>query len=101
MAKVNTYLVGFCPAQQTEMGLTMEISTMARATAHEVSAASFADLETEVRRLAHEFGQSCTPIIRLKDRNARKPSGFDSWINSHVMRFIEFVPSSAAIGDSV
>jgi hypothetical protein len=46
---------------------------------HEVQAASLADLEREVRRLAAEFGQTCSPYVRLKDRKERNAPGFDAW----------------------
>lgn len=89
MAKSHTYLVSFTPAERQPWGgYTIRVSLMTGGAKHEVEASSFADLEREVRRLAQEFGQTCSPYVRLKDRNARKPAGFDAW-NDRMGRIIE------------
>ncbi len=50
--------------------------------AKEVQASNLKDLERQVRELAQAYGQTCAPMIRLKDRKARKPAGFEKWCNS-------------------
>lgn len=94
MAKVREYLVSFTPAEKTDRGFTMEVGLMTRGQKHEIEASNFVDLERDVRRLACEFGQSCTPYVRLKNSRERHPIGFDKWNDSNAMRFIEFVPAA-------
>lgn len=94
MAKVRTYLVSFSPADKTDGGFSTSISLLTTGVKHELSASNFVDLERDVRQLAIEFGQSCTPYIRLKDRAERHPIGFDKWNDSRAMQFIEFVPAT-------
>jgi len=91
MAKVQEYLVSFSPAERTSCGAySVEISTMTRGVAHTVLASTFEGAETEIRRLAREYGRTCSPFIRLKDKKARKPAGFDNWKSS--LNYIDFVP---------
>jgi hypothetical protein len=80
MAKTLTYIVSFTPAQRTTHGFTVTVSLLIQGEKHEVEAASLADLEAHVRKLAQAFGQTCSLYVRLKDRNARKPAGFDRWL---------------------
>jgi hypothetical protein len=82
MATLRTFLVNLSPAKRTTHGFTAELSYAMGQTPHEVTVDSFAKLESEVRRLAQEFGQTCAPFIRLKDRGARKPVGFDRFTDS-------------------
>lgn len=94
MAKVREYLVSFSPAEKTDLGFSSTISLLVGNEDHELSASNFVDLERDVRRLACEFGQSCTPYVRLKNSRERHPIGFDKWNDSNAMRFIEFVPAA-------
>lgn len=94
MATVRTFLVNLSPAQRTATGFTSELLHVMGQKPHEVTADSYAKLESEVRRLAREFGQTCAPYIRLKDPKARKPAGFDRFTNS--LRIIDFVPPAGA-----
>jgi hypothetical protein len=84
MPTLRTYLVSFSPAKRTTHGFQVELGVMAESLNKrmEVTAASLPDLEKEVRRLAAEYGQTCSPYIRLKDRSARKPAGFDKFCTS-------------------
>lgn len=70
------YLVSFSPAARTDAGFTCAIDL--GAAVHTVAAGPLAELEQHVRRLARDFGGTCCPFIRLRDRKARKPSGFDA-----------------------
>lgn len=81
MAKSYTYTVSFTPATRTANGYTMMVSLMSGNKQHEITATSFSALENEVRRLAHEFGQTCRPYIRMNG-GARKPAGFDKWLDT-------------------
>lgn len=95
MPAINTFLVSFSPAERTSHGFRAEIGLMASnlRNAKEVPASNLPDLEKEVRRLAAEYGQTCAPMIRLKDRKVRKPAGFDRWCNT--IQIIDFVPVAA------
>lgn len=73
----RTYCVSFSPATRTDMGFTCAIDL--RATVHTVTAGPLLELEAHVRQLAREFGQTCCPVIRMADRKARKPAGFDAF----------------------
>lgn len=80
MAKTHTYLVSFNRAKRTDRGYYQVTFDMAAPSVkHTVEASTFEALETEVRRLAGEFGLPCSPHVRLPDRTARKPAGFDKW----------------------
>lgn len=94
MAKLRTYIVSFNPAEKTASGFRTTISLLTRGEQHEVQACDLTGLESEVRKLARAFGQSCTPYIRLKDKKERSPNGFDKWAYGREMRFIEFVPET-------
>lgn len=89
MAKTRTYSVSFNPAEKTAHGFRVAISLMNTGTRHEIQASSFPELEKEVRRLAQQFGQSCSPYIRLP-KGERNPPGFDAW--RATVEFIEVVP---------
>lgn len=91
MAKTVTYLVSFNPADRTENGHRISFRIGEPNVDHEVHASSFLELERVVRKLAREFGRSCSPYIRLKDRKERSPNGFKAW--DAKMTFIEFVPT--------
>jgi hypothetical protein len=94
---MRTYLVSFTPATRTAHGFTSTISLLAGAKDHTVEAASFASLESEVRRLAHEFGQTCTAYVRLKDKRERNAPGFDAW--DRKLGVIDYVaPEGASVG---
>lgn len=90
MSKTRTYLVSFSPAEKTPYGYRVAISLLTAGKRHEVQASSFPELEREVRRLAAEFGQSCSPYIRMP-KGERNPPGFNAWSNS--LRFIEAMPA--------
>jgi hypothetical protein len=94
MAKVQEYLVSFSPAERSPDGraYTVSISMMATGVSHTVLASTFEGAETEIRRLAREYGQTCSTYIRLKDKKARKPAGFDKWADRRCLRYIDFVP---------
>jgi hypothetical protein len=80
MAKIVDYTVSFYPAKRTEQGYyQINLSVAQAPERHVVSVSSLADLEREVRRLAVLFGQPCSPSVRVADRHARKPNGFDAW----------------------
>jgi hypothetical protein len=96
MAKLRDYIVSFSPAERHAHGFMVKMSLMTGGTDHAVSAASFTDLEREVRRLAAEFGQTCAPYVRLKDRKERSPAGFDKWRDT--VRIIDFVPAGGGEG---
>jgi hypothetical protein len=88
MAKTIDYVVSFSPAEETARGFTIRISLMTGNKNHDVQASSLAELEGKVRELASAFGTHCSPYIRLKDKTARKPAGFDKWSRGlHVIKF--------------
>jgi len=89
MPAPRTYFVSFTPAEKTDYGFKNTVSLSAKRENHTVTADNFAALETEVRRLAREFGQSCCPYIR-QPQGERKAPGFDKW--EATMQFIEYVP---------
>lgn len=91
MSKPIAYIVSLAPAEKTAFGFTACISTMLEGTKHTVTASTLPDLERQVRTLAAAFGQSCSPYVRLADRKARKPAGFEAWTNRREIQFIEFV----------
>lgn len=79
MAKSRTYLVSFSPAErQAWGGYSIALSLMGGGGRHTVEADSFGKLEAEVRRLAREYGRTCSPYIRLP-KSERNPPGFDAW----------------------
>ena len=97
MAKSYTYLVSFNRAERTPRGFYWVTFDMASPSVrHEVVASSFPALESEVRRLALEFGQTCSPYIRLKDQAARKPAGFDAF--TETLNIIDVEPVTAGEG---
>lgn len=80
MAKSHTYLVSFNRAERNERGFYRVFFDIGTASVnHEVSASSFDELEREVNRLAVDYGKTCSPYVRLKDKNARAPNGFKNW----------------------
>lgn len=93
MAKIHNYIVSFNPAEKTDYGFTVTFEMSKPNVNHRVSADNFVALEAEVRRLAHEYGRTCSPYVRLADRNARKPAGFDKW--SGALKVIEYVAPPA------
>jgi hypothetical protein len=97
MAKSNTYLVSFSPAERRRGGFIVRFTIGGKSdTNHRVEASSLATLEAEVRRLAREYGQTCSPYVRLADRKARKPAGFDAWVDT--MKIIDVEPAPGAVG---
>jgi len=95
MAKSRDYIVSFSPAERQPWGgYTVALSLMTGGVKHTVTADSFAVLETEVRRLAREFGRTCSPYVRLP-RGERNPPGFDAWC-----RTVNIIDVEAA-GESV
>lgn len=79
MAKTRTYIVSFNRAKRTDRGYYQVSFDIGSANVnHHVTADSFAKLEAEVRRLAVEFGQTCSPYIRLP-KGERNPAGFDAF----------------------
>lgn len=91
MAKTITYTVAFCTAKRTVgelfTSLELNLSDLMNAKRNTVEAAGFADLEAKVRALAAQFGRNCHASIRLADRKARKPAGFDAFCKT--LDFIE------------
>lgn len=79
MGKLRTYVVSFSPAERTPHGFRTVLSIGERADAHEIVAGDFPTLEAAVRKLALAYGRTCSPFIRLKDRNERAAPGFDRW----------------------
>jgi hypothetical protein len=92
MGKLRTYVVSFTPAQRTAGGggITMILSMMGDGPRHEIEAGDFPTLEAAVRKLAAEYGQTCSPYVRLKDRNERSPAGFERWKDT--LRIIDVAP---------
>jgi hypothetical protein len=83
MGKVRKYLVSFSPAERTANGFRVAITVGVGARgASVVEAGDFATLEREVRRLAAEYGQTCSPYIRLEGRGQRNAPGFEQWAKS-------------------
>jgi len=79
MAKTRSYIVSFSPAEkQAWGGYTVALSLMSGGEKHTVTADSFTVLEAEVRRLAREYGRTCSAYVRLP-RGERNPPGFDAW----------------------
>lgn len=79
MAKTRTYIVSFNRAKRTDRGYYQVSFDMTEASVnHRVTTDSFPKLESEVRRLAHEFGQTCSPYIRLP-KGERNPPGFEAF----------------------
>jgi hypothetical protein len=57
---------------------------------HEVEARSFVDLETAIRRLVQETGQSCTAYVVMANPRERKPDGFAEWSMAIAQEFLEY-----------
>jgi hypothetical protein len=95
MAKTRDYLVSFSPAQRTAHGFTANLSLLGGGENHTVTADSFPSLESRVRELARQFGQTCAPYIRLKDRKERKPAGFDDFCDR--LRLIDVAAPAAPV----
>lgn len=79
MAKTRTYIVSFNKAERTERGgskVSFEIGQPN--TDHRVTTDSFDKLEAEVRRLAADYGRTCSPYIRLP-AGERTPPGFGAF----------------------
>lgn len=94
MAKTRTYIVSFNRAKRTDRGYYQVSFDMAEPNVnHRVEADSFTKLEAEVRRLAAEFGQTCSPYIRLP-KPERNPPGFDAFCKT--INIID-VPTAAEI----
>jgi hypothetical protein len=80
MAKEYTYIVSFNRAKRTDRGFYQVSFDIGKASVnHEVTAASLDDLDRRVTELAHQFGQTCSPYVRLKDKTQRAPKGFNAW----------------------
>jgi hypothetical protein len=99
MPQPIAYVVSFAPAQKVPGGFQANVSTMLEGVKHSVTASTLTDLESQVRTLARAYGQSCCPYVRLADRKARKPAGFEAWGNRREIQFIEFVPAPVAEGE--
>src|SRR4051812_2909701 len=79
MAKTRTSIVSFKPAKRTDRGFYQVSFDIGKDSVnHQVTVDSFPKLEAEVRRLAVEFGQTCSPYIRLP-KGERNPPGFDAF----------------------
>lgn len=75
MAISKTYIVSFSPAErQAWGGYTIALSLMTGGTRHTVTG-DLAHIEAEVRRLAREYGRTCSPYIR-QPRGDRAVPGF-------------------------
>lgn len=98
MPTTRDYRVRFAKADSYEMAgqqyWQIAISDWMRDAGTVVSAASFLDLEKEVRSLAKAQRRSVSPSIQLNDRKARKPAGFDAFCKS--LHVIEYVPEGWA-----
>ena len=94
MAKLVSYVVSFSPATRFEHGFEVSFDIgSGREVKHEVEAATFGELERQVRSLTADYGQTCSAYIRLKDRKARKPAGFDKFVDT--LNIIDFVAAAA------
>lgn len=97
MAKSRTYIVSFSPAErQAWGGYTIALSTMIGGQRHEIVADSFAVLEADVRRLAREYGRTCSAYVRLP-KGERNPPGFDAWCRTVNIIDVEAVPVGASV----
>jgi len=92
MAKSRDYQISFCPCEVRNGVMSVTISTLIGAQKHAVTAASFAELEAHVQRLAVAYGRTCHPMIDVAPRGSRKPAGFDAFCAK--LRYIE-VPAAA------
>lgn len=90
MATARTYTVSFSAVERTAHGFRTTHGIGTRVDKHEITAASFKDLESAVRKLAAEFGKTCAPYIGLKNPRDRKPNGFDAFTDK--LQIIDFVP---------
>lgn len=94
MAKIRTYIVSFNRAKRTDRGYYQVSFDISEPNInHRVTTDSFSKLEAEVRRLAVEFGQTCSPYIRLP-KGERNPPGFDKFCKT--INIID-VPTAAEI----
>ena len=92
MAKIRHYVVSFAPAERTEHGFRATFNVGAPAAKHRVSAASLPALEAEVRKLAVEYGRTCSPVVLMADPCDRKPAGFDAWRASIIIIDVPAAP---------
>jgi len=81
MATMRSYLVSFSPAERTRDN-TFLIHITNQSPAATVEAASLDELGQYVAQMAQAYGKTCSAYVRLKDRNARKPAGFDARFSS-------------------
>jgi hypothetical protein len=94
MAKSRFYIVSFSPAKRTDGGgFQVAITDMLGRERHTVAADNFAALESEVRRLARLFGQTCAPFIQLR-RGERTPPGFNEFCRN--LRIIDAPEAATA-----
>lgn len=95
MAKSRTYIVSLTPAErQSWGGYSITLSLVSAAKDHELVAADYTELALKVVELAQQFGKTCSPYIRLKDKRERKPRGFDKF--TRTMSIVEVEASPAA-----
>lgn len=99
MPIIRTFLVSFNPATVTPSGFMVAFDLTQRGQAHRVEASTLPELEREVRRLAVDYGQTCSPYVRLATTLDRKPAGFDKWANG--LRVIEVEPIRHAPVDAL
>lgn len=75
MAIAKTYYVSFSPAERTSWGGYSVSLSLVNADERHTVTGDLAHLETEVRRLAREFGRTCSPYIR-QPKGDRAVPGF-------------------------
>ena len=70
------YRVSFSPAEVTPDGRALIKVTQTIGEPVTIDASTLDELDRKVVELGQSFGQPCSPYVRLKDRNARRPAGF-------------------------
>jgi hypothetical protein len=80
MAKNRTYSVKLIAAEVSETGRVVQcvITDFVSAPKQTAEAGSLSELESKVRDMAQQFGQSCAVHIDVA-RGERKPGGFDAF----------------------
>lgn len=80
MATPRTYTVVMIPAEVSDAGrvLSCVITQFVTVPKKRLMASSLSDLESKLREMALEFGQSCALSIDVP-RGDRKPPGFDAF----------------------
>ena len=94
MAISKTYIVSFSPAErQAWGGYTISLSLVGAGTRH-IVIGDLKHLEAEVRRLAGEYGRTCSPYIRQPSGDRAVP-GFQALCKR--LNILERVPTDAEV----